>query len=156
MVAPCCSLRNFTEPCNLSTRTQGFCMLVHGDGGGEAWGVDPTGNGRPERQDSSMKVSGNFINFSPSKSQVSILFGMPPSPGGFLLSTLAPKWAAWTMKPCTQHCVSRLRVPREHSTPTRFSTAAHEVMSCCATKLLTARTVHCQEQKEQAMSIQWV
>ncbi len=59
----------------------------------------------------------------------------------FLLSTLAPKWAAWTLTLCTQHCapVSHLHAPQQNSTSTCFSTA-YEVPSC-STQLLTARTV---------------
>ena len=30
--------------------------------------------------------------FSPAKSQISVLFDMPPPPGGFLLSILVPNW----------------------------------------------------------------
>ncbi len=48
----------------------------------------------------------------------------PPS-AGFLLSTLAPKWAAVTMKLWTQHWpqVARLHVPHQNSTSTHSRTA---------------------------------
>ncbi len=48
-----------------------------------------------------------------------------PPPGGFLLSTLAPKWTASTLTCLTQHCVpvSHLLVPHQDSTSTPFGTA---------------------------------
>ncbi len=48
-------------------------------------------------QDSTMKISGNFNHVYPlkkeKKCQVPVAWP-PPSPSGFLLSILAPKWAA--------------------------------------------------------------
>ncbi len=68
----------------------------------------------------------NFINFFPSKSQISRLFGGSPSPGGFLLSTLPSKSAALTLNLGTQYCVqiSHLHVPYQHPS------VQYEVMSC--------------------------
>ncbi len=66
---------------------------------------------------------------------------MVPSPGGFLLSILVPKWASLTLTLCTQHCVpvSRLHLPHQIFTPTCFSTVFQ--VSSCLTQVLTARTV---------------
>ncbi len=79
--------------------------------------------------------------FTPSKSQNSLLFGLVPLSGGFLLSILASKRAALTFNHCTQHCVpvSHLHVPHQVVTPTRFSTVFQ--VSSCSTRLLMARTV---------------
>ncbi len=56
---------------------------------------------------------------TPSQSQISLLFGMAPSPGAFLLSTLAPKWVACV--PCVLNIVSQyyiytfhIKIPPQH------------------------------------------
>ncbi len=63
------------------------------------------------------------------------------SPGGLLLSTLAPKWAASTLTLCTEHCVpaSHLHISHQNSTSTRFSTV--QGVPSCPTQLLTAMAV---------------
>ncbi len=130
---------SFTECSNLSTRTWGFWVLAHG--AGEPRGVDPCGNGGPGGQDSSVKISDYSIHFYPLKKPNFQPLQHAPSPGGFLLSILALKWAAVTLTLCTQHCVqvSHLRVTHQNSTSIRFS-ITHEVPSC-PTQLPTARTV---------------
>ena len=82
------------------------------------------------------------LTFTPSKSQISLLFGMAPSPGGLLLSTLPPKWAALTLTQCTQHCVpvAHLHIPHQIVTPTCFSVVFQ--VSSCSTHLLMAGTVY--------------
>ena len=78
----------------------------------------------------------------PEKAKCPFCLAWPPLPSGFLLSTLAPKWAALTLNLCTQHCVpvSHLHVPHQNFTSTHFSTA-YEVLSSL-TQLLMASTVH--------------
>ncbi len=49
------------------------------------------------------KLSGNLIQLQLlKKSQISSLFGMQPSSVGFLVSTIAPKWAATSLNNCTK------------------------------------------------------
>ncbi len=107
-----------------------------------AWGVIPGGSGGSGGPDSPMKISANFIHFYPLKSQISLLFGMAPPPGGLLLSILPPKWAALTLTQCTQYCVpvAHLHIPHQIVTPTCFSVVFQ--VSSCSTHLLTARTIH--------------
>ncbi len=54
--------------------------------------------------------------FAPWKSQIFSLFGVPPSSVSLTWSILAPKWAAPTMKLCTEHCAwaSNLHVPPQN------------------------------------------
>ncbi len=77
--------------------------------------MQPCGNDWPGGWDCHMKISGHFIHFFPLKKPLFSLFGMPSSPSDFLLSTLAPKWAALTLTQCTQHCVpvSHLHIPHQ-------------------------------------------
>ncbi len=65
----------------------------------------------------------------------------PPSPVGHVLSIPAAKWAALTMKLCTQHCawVSYVHVPHQNST-SKCPSVAHEVWSC-PWLIFTPRTV---------------
>ncbi len=76
----------------------------------------------------------NFNQFHPcllpQKAKFQSCLAEPP-PGGLLLSTLAPKWAAWKLNRCTQHCVliSHLHVPHQIFTPKCFSTM-FQVLSC--------------------------
>ncbi len=96
-----------------------------------AWGVIPPGKGVPGFQNSAMKISGNFISVYHLKIQNFKPLWHAPSPGGLLLCTLAPKWAALTLNLCTWHCVqvSHLHVAYQNPTSTCFRTA-YEVMSC--------------------------
>ncbi len=91
-----------------------------------------------------MKISANFIHVYPLKKPYYSPVWRAPFPGGLLLSTLAPKWAALTLTLCAQHCVpvSHLHVPHQHSAST-FSTSLSTVYEApsCLTQLLTARTV---------------
>ncbi len=114
----CC----FTKPSNLSTQTQGFCMCAHSAGGPRGWIL--LENVCLWVQIAPWKFQPISFTFTPWKSHISVLFGIPP-PGGLLLSILAPKWAASTLNLCTQHCVpvSQLHIPRPNSTSTCFSTA---------------------------------
>ncbi len=123
VVTPLLSFGCFTERSNLSTQTQGFCMLTHSTGGPEEWIlVGMVGQGV---QILPWKFQPISSTFTPSKSHFSFLFGVPPTPGGLLLSILALKWVASTLNLCTQHCVplSQLHIPRPNSTLTCFSTA---------------------------------
>ncbi len=71
----------------------------------------------------------NFRQFypclPPEKAKFLFCLACPLPPCGFLLSILAPKWAASTLTLCTQQCVpaSHLHVPHQNSTSTHFSTA---------------------------------
>ncbi len=120
-----------------------FCLPVKvSPVGFRTCGMQPCGNDWPGGWDCHMKISGHFIHFFPLKKPLFSLFGMPSSPSDFLLSTLAPKWAALTLTQCTQHCVpiSHLHVPHQIFTPTCFSTVFQ--VSSCLTHLLTPRTVY--------------
>ncbi len=122
-VTPLLTFCSFTAHSNLSPKTQNFCMLAHGNRGPREWiSVEMKGLGAGI-------VPWKFQ--SPWKSQISFLFVTPSSPGGFLLNTLAPKWAALTLTLCTQHCVpvSHLHVPYQNSTLTCLRTV-WEAPSC--------------------------
>ncbi len=82
------SFRCFTRPSNLSTQTRGFCMLTHSAGGPGEWIlVKMVGQGVRILPWKFQPISSML---TPWKSLISLLFGMAPSPGDFLLSTLAP------------------------------------------------------------------
>ena len=120
---PSCPDCHGREPSNLATWTQGICMLTHSARGPGEWiPVEMVDLGV---QILPWKFQPISSMFTPWKSLISLLFGMAPSPGDFLLSTLAPKWAALTLTLYTQHCVpvSHLHVPHQNSTSTCFSTA---------------------------------
>ncbi len=88
--------------------------------------MNPGGNGGPGGPDSPMKISGHFINISPLKKANFNAVWHGPSPGGLLLSILAPKGAALTLNHCARHCVlvSHVHVPHQIFTPTRFSSVS--------------------------------
>ncbi len=69
----------------------------------------------------------NFIHVYPLKKPNFSLFGMVPSPGGLLLSTLVPQWAVWTLALCTEHCVpvSLQHVPHQNSTSVQCMRCRH-------------------------------
>ncbi len=99
----CC----FPECSNLSTRTRGFCMPGHSAKGPGEWIlVEMMGQGVWTPPWKFQPISSMF---NPWKSQISLLFGMAPSPGGFPLSTLAPKWAAFKL-PCVLNIVSKCHI----------------------------------------------
>ncbi len=83
--------------------------------------MNPGGNGGPGGQDSSVKISSNFIHFYPLKRPdfFSVWHG-PPPPGSFLLSIEAPKWAAWTLTSVlnivSQHHIYtfHIKIPPQH------------------------------------------
>ncbi len=104
-VTPLLSFCCFTKPSNLSTQTWGFWVLAHGTEGPGEWipvemikgqgaGIVP------------WKFQPISSTFTPWKNLISVLFGVAPSPGGLLLSTLAPKWAAFTLT-CVLNIVSQ-------------------------------------------------
>ncbi len=111
-VSPCCTL--FVASPNLATSQPGHgvfaCLLMAPEGlGSESqWEWCARGFGFPHE---------NFSQFHPCLPPQRV-----PSPDGFLLSILAPKWAAMTLTLCTQHCVpgSHLHVPHQNSTSTHF------------------------------------
>ncbi len=70
---PFCS---FTEPSNLSTRTQDFWMLAHGAGGPGEW--IPLENVCLWVQIVQWTFQPISSTFTPSKSHISVLFGVPP------------------------------------------------------------------------------
>ncbi len=124
-LSPCRSL--FAASPNLATSWPGHggfaCLLIAPEGLGDEshWKMSAFGSGFFHE---------NFSPFHPLLPPQIVIFLFclacpPPPPGGLLLSILAPKWAAWTLIQCTQHCVpvSHLRVPHQNSTSTRFSTA---------------------------------
>ncbi len=111
----CC----FTEASNLLTQTQGFCMLAHSAGGLGEW--IPPENVCLWVQIVPWKFQPISSTFTPSKSQISLLYGMGPPPDGLLLSTLAPKWAAFTLT-CVLNFVSQyhsytvhIEIPLQHA-----------------------------------------
>ncbi len=89
--------------------------------------VNPCGNGRPEGQDCLVKISVNFINVSPWKSQISSFFEGLPCSVGLISSTVAPKWAVLTEPPYSTLCQSIIIFMC--STSTHFS-KMQEVKSC--------------------------
>ncbi len=118
-VSPCRSLLAASQ--NITTSQSGHgvsaCLLKAAEGlGSESqWKWWARGSGF---------FCKNFSPFHqclpPWTSQISLLFGMPPSPNGFLLSTLAPKWAASTLT-CVLNIVSQyhtymfhIKMPPEH------------------------------------------
>ncbi len=136
-LTPCHSL--FVASLNLaaSQPRQGFFECFH---------IAPEGLGNESPLKMSVLGSGfsheNFINIYPLKMPnfSPVWHAPPPPPVVFLLSTLAPKWAALTLNLSTQHCaqVSHLHAPHKNSTSTCFSTA--QEVPTCLTQLLTART----------------
>ncbi len=107
----------------------GFCMIAHSAGGPGEWSlVEMMGQGAGIVPWKFQCISSTF---APCKSLTFSLFGVPPSPVSLTLSILAPKWAAPTMKLCTEHCawVSYVHVPHWNST-SKCPSVAHEVWSC--------------------------
>ncbi len=94
-MTPSLSFCCLAEPSNLSTRAQGFCMLMVSEGlGNEShWKMSAFGSGFPHE---------NFSQFHPLFPPQKAIFlfclaCLPPPLGGFLLSTLAPEFAASTL-----------------------------------------------------------
>ncbi len=75
--------------------------------------MNPTGKCLPLGLDSSMKISANFIPVYPLKELYFRSVWHDPPPGGLLLSTLAPKWAAFTLI-CVLNIVSQYRIYTSH------------------------------------------
>ena len=119
------SFCSFTKLSNFSTPDMGVLHACT-----TPQGMKPCGNDGPGGQDCPIKCKSTWSTFTPWKRQISFLFGMLSSPGGFLLSTLAPIWAALTLNPCSQHCtqVSHLHIPHQIFSSTRFSTVSGHVM----------------------------
>ncbi len=110
----CC----FTKPSHLLTQTRGFCMLAHSARGPGEW--IPLEIVCLWVQILPWKFQPISSTFTPSKSHISVLLGVAPSPGGLLLSTLAPKWAALTLT-CVLNIVSQYhsytfqnKIPLQH------------------------------------------
>ncbi len=102
------SFWNIKEPGNLQTQTQGLCMFAHG--ARRLGSESPWKWWAGEGQDSSMNIWGQFHHLK--KPNFSSLWHAPP-PGGLLLSTLAPKWAASTLT-CVLNIVSQYQIYTFH------------------------------------------
>ncbi len=111
IVTPSLSFCCFTEPSNLLAWTRGFCMLAHSVRGPGGW--IPLENVCLWVQIVPWKFQPISFTFTPSKSHLSVLFGVAPSPGGFLLSTLAPKWAVLTLT-CVLDIMSQYHIYTFH------------------------------------------
>ena len=111
---------SFAECSDLSTWTPDFlssCAFCR-----RTWGMKPCENDGPGAMIVPWKFQAISSTFTPF---ISVLFGMPLTPGSFFLNTLAPKTAASTLTLRTQHCVqvSHPHVLHKNSSSTCFSGA---------------------------------
>ncbi len=121
------SFCSFTTPRNLSTRTQGFCVLVHGAGGPREW--------IPWKW---LAWGAGFLHeifrqfhqhLPPQNAKFQSCWACPPlwfTP--FLALQAAPKWAALALNLCTQDCAHVLYLCAPHQNPT----SVQRMRWCCA------------------------